>query len=222
MKDFEQTVISQYANSPTIMRLIHNMNTYIDPTADIDNFYDFIWNVDTAQGFGLDIWGEIVNISRYLLISEAQTYFGFQDGLSNADYAPFGQESFYSGEAAATQTYALSDDNYRTLIMAKALANISISTPSSINQLLRNIFGGRAYCVDLGNMMMQYIFEYVLTPLQRAIITQSGIMLRPTGVYATMMTTVLPCFGFSESGTYSAAPFGQAPFITEDAIAICK
>lgn len=64
MRDVEQTIISQYGNSATITQLIHNMNTYIRPDADIDNFYSWIWNVSTAQGFGLDIWGRIVNISR--------------------------------------------------------------------------------------------------------------------------------------------------------------
>lgn len=64
MRNVEQTIISQYGNSVTISALIGNMNDYIDPRADIDNFYSFIWNVDTAQGFGLDIWGRIANVSR--------------------------------------------------------------------------------------------------------------------------------------------------------------
>jgi hypothetical protein len=67
----EQTIISQYGNSATISKLIHNMNENIDPRADIDNFYSFIWNVDTAQGFGLDIWGRIVGVSRSLFTNAA-------------------------------------------------------------------------------------------------------------------------------------------------------
>lgn len=64
MKNVEQTIISQYGNSSTISQLIFNMNENIRVDADIDNFYSFIWNVATAQGFGLDIWGRIVNVSR--------------------------------------------------------------------------------------------------------------------------------------------------------------
>ena len=66
MINVEQTIISQYANSATISQLVRNMNTYLDPRADFDTFFDFVWNVDTAQGFGLDIWGRIVNIRREL------------------------------------------------------------------------------------------------------------------------------------------------------------
>ena len=68
MIDVERTIISQYANSATIVQLVQNMNTYLDPRADFDNFFDYVWNVESAQGFGLDIWGRIVGISRELLI----------------------------------------------------------------------------------------------------------------------------------------------------------
>lgn len=50
MVNVEQTIISQYANSATIVQLIQNMNGYVDPQADFDNFYNYVWNVDTAQG----------------------------------------------------------------------------------------------------------------------------------------------------------------------------
>lgn len=69
MKHVEQTIISQYGNSAAISKLIHNMNEYLDPRLDIDNFYNFIWNVDTAQGFGLQIWSRIVGLSQALLSS---------------------------------------------------------------------------------------------------------------------------------------------------------
>ncbi len=64
MNNVTQTVISQYANSPTITALIESMNAAIDPSVDIDNFWAYVWYVDTAQGFGLDIWGRIVGVSR--------------------------------------------------------------------------------------------------------------------------------------------------------------
>ncbi|MBU6232459.1 DUF2612 domain-containing protein [Patescibacteria group bacterium] len=64
MINVSQTVISQYGNSPTLLAMINSMNAAIDPSADIDNFYRWIWSVDDAQGFGLDIWGRIVGVSR--------------------------------------------------------------------------------------------------------------------------------------------------------------
>ena len=66
MENVLQTVISQYGNSPTILALIESFNAAVDPTADIDNFLTHVWQVDTAQGFGLDIWGRVVGVSRII------------------------------------------------------------------------------------------------------------------------------------------------------------
>ncbi|MCS6515083.1 DUF2612 domain-containing protein [Burkholderia thailandensis] len=62
MDNVLQTVLAQYANSPTLIQLVQNMNGYIDPSADIDAFYDNVWNIQTAVGRGLDIWGKIVGL----------------------------------------------------------------------------------------------------------------------------------------------------------------
>jgi len=218
MIDVEQTIISQYANSPTLVRLVQNMNAHVDPRADFDAFFDFVWNVDTAQGFGLDIWGRVVNIKRDLLIPDDHVYFGFGEAAPWA--YPFDQAPFYSGDPPVSHTYRLDDEAYRTLILVKALANISSTTAPSINRLLQNMFAGRGRCYvnDLGGMQMRYTFEFLLTPYEFAIMTQSGALPRPAGVNATLIAVSLPVFGFSEAGTDSAAPFGQAPFMQEGAI----
>ena len=71
MKNIEQTIQDQFSNSPTLVTLIQNMNENIDPTADIDAFFNLIFNVNTALGMGLDIWGRIVNVSRSIATSPA-------------------------------------------------------------------------------------------------------------------------------------------------------
>ncbi len=213
MINVEKTIISQYGNSPTILQLIANMNTYIDPRADIDNFYNVVWNVDTAIRFGLDIWGRIVNISRSLQIPLDQDYFGFQTGAD--DWQPFNQAPFFDRNNTATQTYLLGDDAYRKLILVKALANISSTNAPAINQLLQNMFMGRGRCYvnDLGNMQLRYTFEFLLTPLELAIMTQSGALPRPSGVSAIIFTTEMPVFGFA----IDDEPFNQAPFVQQGA-----
>lgn len=182
MKNVEQTIISQYGNSATITKLIYNMNENLDPTADIDSFYNVVWNVDTAIGFGLDIWGEIVGISREI----------FTDPVTYLD-----------------------DDAFRSLILLKALSNISIDSAPSVNQLLQNWLGpgARAYMQDLGNMQISYVFEFPLTAVQLQIITGSTIFLRGAGVLATIVAADFPVFGFKEMGTAWAWPFNQATFI---------
>ena len=192
MDNFTDTIMSQFSNSPTIMQLITNFNTYIDPEANINAFYNMLWTVNTAVGYGLDVWGRIVGVGRVLQIATSD-YFGME-GPNGASGLPFDQAIFYSGEPL-TANYALLDDPYRTLILAKALFNISDGTISSINQILINLFGptgllpvaGNSYCTDGLNMTITYTFGSTLNHVQEAIVYQSGVLPRPAGVAATVV-----------------------------------
>lgn len=181
--DWWQTVISQYANSPRLTTLIGNFFQYVDQTANLDQFYDLMWNVNTAQGYGLDCWGTIVAVNRVLHIGAGPKYLGWEEG-GDLDYDPFNQSPWYSGEKL-TENYILTDDGFRTLILAKAFSNICDGSIPSINRLLTLLFGqsgGQAYCTDGGNMTMTYTFNFVPNPVELSILTQSGVMPTPTGV----------------------------------------
>ena len=184
MQAVEQTIYSQFANSPSLVTLIDAANQAIDPAQDIDSFYDLVFNVATAQGYGLDVWGRIVGVTRILTVTSGK-FFGF-DEASNVSADPFGQSPFYSG-IAATSNYALSDDAFRTLIYAKALANITSGSVIGINAILMTLFAGRgnAWVTDPGNMTITYTFDFQLTAVEAAIVGQSGVLPRPSGVAAT-------------------------------------
>jgi hypothetical protein len=187
MIDFERTIISQYANSDILVQLITDMNEYLDQTINFENFYDYIWNVDTAVGFGLDIWGRIVAVPRTLIIDAPLDVFGFDE--TDAYWQPFNQAPFYSGSLVGPDSvYVLSDEYYRKLILTKALANISITSSPALNQLLKNFFAdrGKCYVVDLGSMAMQYTFEFILEPFELSAVTKSGCFPHPSGVTVTI------------------------------------
>src|SRR6478609_7735667 len=123
MDAFERTVISQYSSSPTLVQMLANFHGYIDPAQDLDALYNLVSNVDTAVGYGLDVWGRIVDIGRIVEVPSGEITFGFEEA-GTASAAPFNQGTFYAGQGL-TSNYALSDNAYRVLILAKALANIS-------------------------------------------------------------------------------------------------
>jgi hypothetical protein len=190
MQNVAQTVVSQYANSPVLNALISSFNDWIDPSANIDLFYRMSLDLDTAQGQGLDRWGRIVGVGRVLKIPVGR-YFGFR-AKTNLSMDPFNVSPFYAGEAT-TSNYPLSDTGYRTLIYAKALANISDGSIGSINAILLMLFPGRGNCYvqDGLNMTMTYVFDFALSLVEQAIVVQSGVLPRPVGVSAnvTQMTS---------------------------------
>lgn len=209
MYDLESTIGSQYANSPVLEALCADFQAWIDPTVNLQNFFDQFWNIATAQGSFLDQWGTILGISRYVDIPPVGTFFGFYDGVG--DYAPFAQAPFYAG-SAATQAYALSDAAYSTLLLAKAFSNICRTCIPVMNQLLSMIFPGygSAFVIDFQNMTMGFYFTWSLSSVQQAILVQSGVLPHPTGVaYVIVDYDPGATFGFSGSG---CQPFGQGVF----------
>lgn len=178
-----QTVISQYANSPILDMLITCLNAALDLTEDFDEFYDTIWNVMTAVGYGLDIWGRIVGVSRVVTIPSG-SYLGFEEADS---WVGFGQGTFYSGATSPETAVSLSDAAYRLLILAKAAANIWDGSIPKLNDILSNLFQGLGTCYvrDNLNLSMTYVFNFQLTPVQLAIVN-SGVLPRPPGVSVTV------------------------------------
>jgi hypothetical protein len=212
MRELDRTVISQYSNSPTIDQLVANLNEYISPEANLEAFYNLIWHLDTAVGYGLDVWGRIVGVNRVLRVA-AGDYFGFNEAT---DALGFDQAPFYDGQPV-TSNYRLNDQAYLRLILAKAARNITNGSIPAINQLLLNLFAGRGNCYvtdgpnspadsffgfneatdatgfDQGpfgdfatplppNMSLVYVFEFVLEPFEIGIVTNSGVLPTPAGV----------------------------------------
>ena len=126
-----------------------------DQTENPDNFFDFIWSVDTAQGYGLDVRGRIVGVGRVVQVAN-NDFFGFaqavpgvqswNEGFVNGSFIG---GVFYSG-SNLTSAFSLSDTAFRRLILAKAAANISNGSIPVVNSILRGLFPGRgnAYVTD--------------------------------------------------------------------------
>lgn len=211
--DWRRTILSQYANAPILTAIIEALAGYIDQTRNLDSFYDLIWNIDTAQGYGLDVWGRIVGVNRVLEVANA-TYFGWSEELPGV--TTWGYGAWYSG-ATLTDNFALTDDAYRRLILVKAAANITDGSIPSINAILLQLFPhrGNAYVREgmpvpyfdwhestkgrawgqsqwysgqaLPRMTMQYVFDFPLSPVEVAIVEQSGVLPKPTGVSASVV-----------------------------------
>ncbi len=213
--DVWQTIISQYANSDILTTLITNIFEYLDQTRNFDAFFDLIWNVDTAEGYGLDVWGRIVGVNRILQVPSGE-WWGYAEAQPGS--YTFGQAVFYSG-APLTSSFRLSDQAYRLLIFAKAAANITDGSIPAINRILMTLFPnrGNAFVTEgfqgggwfgfaestnaqgfnqgafyagaptIETMIMTYTFTFALTPVELAIVQSSGVLPKPTGVKATVV-----------------------------------
>ncbi|MBS0961137.1 MULTISPECIES: DUF2612 domain-containing protein [Acetobacter] len=181
MQHYEQTILSQYACSPSLTTLIDAWNQMTDPQALVNRWFDNIWNIETAQGYGLDVWGRIVGVSRVLRVATG-TFLGFLEA-NDLTEEPFNTAPWYQ-DYAATDNHRLSDSGYRQLIYAKALANITDCSVFSLNKILMMLFAGQgdAWVEESGIMAMRYVFNFTPTPLQISVIQNAGVLPRPAGV----------------------------------------
>lgn len=215
MQNYKETLLSQYLNSPTLMALIESVNDAVDPSVDIQAFYDNIWNINTAVGYGLDVWGSIVGVSRILQVQTSSVSFGFGEAFVAADptggVQPFNQAPFSEG-LSSTSSYTLPDDSYRTLIFAKAFANITDATIPNINNVLKILYGskGKCFVLDDGGMKMKVVFNFAPTDFDKSVIMYSNVFPRPAGVLVDLIyVDVNNVAGFYGTGLQ---PANQAPF----------
>lgn len=190
--------MSQYANSPIIIKLIEGINDMIDPTADLNNFYKMVMDLSTATGYGLDVWGRIVGIGRNVSVDLSGTkYFGFNEAKK---FTPFNTAPF-NGDGTSFASFPLTDTMYRQIIIVKAYKNIIYATAPNINKFLSTIFSGsRAYYKITGVMSAKYIFEFTLTKFQRIIIFNLDLLPVPCGVSVEYeIDAVSETFGFRGS-----------------------
>lgn len=99
----------------------------------LNAFYYQLWNPYTAIGYGLDVWGRKVGVTRKVTVPYTPglgAYFGFSNqAQTNYTGTVFGNSTgtfgspFYTG-SAVTQVQYLTDNVFRQLILAKARANI--------------------------------------------------------------------------------------------------
>lgn len=180
--NISETVLSQYANSPILLALVGYFSDWLDPGPRFNDFYDLIWNIDTAAGHGLDVWGRILGVGRVLQVPSGE-YIGFQQ---QTEAMPFGYGILWRG-VGGTDNAILTDEAYRLLLMAKAALNITDASIPAINRILLILFND-GYVRDNLDMTMDYVFSAPLDPVGSAIVLQSGVLPRPCGVLATVET----------------------------------
>lgn len=208
---WQETILTQYSASQRLLGIIDTFNQAVSLDDFTDEFIAKVWDLTTCEAFGLDMWGKIVGVSRYIVAPIENSSFGFGEANdANPDYpTPFNDSPFFAGVQETTNV-RLGDDAYRTLILCKAFTNISIATIPEINRFLKMLFyqRGRAYCVNYKDMTIGLTFEFELAPYEESILTNYDVTPVPSGVLVNVRQIVTPYFGFASD----AYPFNDGTF----------
>lgn len=173
-------ILSQYANSLKLNTILDGVETMLGVDTDIENFYNYIFNIQTANTNGLDIWGERLNISRQVKVNK-------ETMLLEDDYYRF-----------LLLVKAMSNISDCTVPNLEEILNFLFKDR------------GRVYVFDTGIMTMKYTFDFYLDEMEKAILNLPGIPPKPTGVGLEIVELPHEnLFGFNNTGfqPFDQAPF---------------
>jgi hypothetical protein len=149
----ENTVITQYQNSPRIVALIKAMDKFIDPAESFDEFCFQVFNIETAVTWGLDNIGKIIGLERGLRLEDGTLYY-----MADEEY------------------------RYMLYLKAACnLTDCSIPSINAFLQWLFEE-RGMIFVREKAPMVIEYIFEFELLPHERILLKPSGLIPKPTGV----------------------------------------
>lgn len=188
----------QFDNSPILQGILANWGENFDINTLIDEIYTKCVNFDTCEGYWLDVWGEKIGLGRYITVYTSEGVFGFDN--SAHDFEPFDQGTFFE-QSTFTDKYAMADDVYRRVLLAKAWANVTNCSAENLNKLLQIVFAGRGSCyvIDYNDMTMDYYFDFDLTDWEINLLN-NDLLPRPAGVLVRLnMFRQYGTFGFEEA-----------------------
>ena len=207
------TIQSQYSDSPHIKGVIHSYYDFVNPQKDIDLIYDKMINLYTAEGYGLDVWGRIVNIDReYVAIDDQYDYLGFDNRPYNMDrIETFNNAPFYKVVNGKVQ---LQDDAYRTYILIKAMINISNVSLNNLNYIFSQLFPTTDIkLLHVNTMILRIVIMGAFSEADKGALY--NIEWLPAGVGLQYYHVITPTFGFLGSGLES---FNNGTFATYEII----
>jgi len=204
----DKVIQSQYANSTHIKNVIYNFWDKINPESDINLIYDKVVNLDTAEGYGLDVWGRIVGFPRqFIEVEEDTKYLGFKEleGSYNSRLETFNNAPFYQSINGKVQ---LSDEGYRFYILIKALINISDSSLYYLNKIISRLFEDKKIqIIHTDTMELRLVIQDTIPEVAKNALLSLNWL--PAGVNLDIYQVITPTFGFDGS---ELNPFDQGSF----------
>lgn len=179
--DLVRALLWQHDNATALRSLIESKQDWynINQSTFWVNWYRDVFNIDTANDFGLAVWGRILNVGLGLQVDSTIgiPHFGFGIYHRNFNNGNFARAT--SGEQA------LSTDQKRLIIRLRYYQLISRGTVVEINEAMARIFGdlGQVFVRDpLDMSKITYVFKFTPSSRVRLILDRMNLLPRPSGI----------------------------------------
>lgn len=177
-----RSILWQHEGAPKALALCEHDQFFADTHVKKfwNDFITDIYNLKTANTFGLYIWARILGSSISISMGSPKDNWGFGSNDKNFENAGFAYSS--SGSV-------LTIESTRILLLMRFFELTMAPTIPNINYMLQQVFGeGQAYAVDLYEtqaMEMQYFFLEQLPTDLIDVFDKEDVLPRPSGVLCT-------------------------------------
>lgn len=198
-----KAILWQYNDAARLQSLLTTKSEWytVNQTEFWENWIRDVFDMDTANEFGLSVWGVILALPLSIGQpgSGAREVFGFGDENQNFENGTFGRD--------AAGISALTVDQKRIVIKLRYYQLVADGSVPWANYVCAKVLG-MGYAQDPGNMTMNYVFPVNLPSLLRQVIEQYDLLPRPAGVKLNILVDPGNVFGFDPYYLNFTAPFG--------------
>lgn len=195
--DLMKVVPWQYDQAPNLISLLTKKQEWYK-----ENYSDFwddweknVFNLDTANDFGLNVWSIILDLPLYT-----------RDDSRPLDHPAFGFSKFGVNFDQPNSQFAIGSNAFKNLTLEQRRQLLKLrwynitsdGTMACINQALYNVFGTKVYCLDGEDMTITYIFTEPQPEIMMNLFGQFDILPRPSGVLAEILVKPRDAFGFAD------------------------
>lgn len=143
-----------------------------------NNWFVDVFNIDTANSFGLAVWARILNVPLYVVSPPDENKRAWGFGPSNAN---FNNGNFGNTKA---NNIGLTVEQRRLVIRLRYAQLTSRGAVPETNLLLKDLFGsmGSVYMIDNLDMTITYFFNFQPSRQLLFVLQNFDLLPRPTGV----------------------------------------
>ena len=203
--DLLQSLLWQYNQATNLQSLIAQKQEWY--TTNQSNFwsdwYDDVFNLVTADLFGLAVWSIILDVPLFVYLGEddhlSTTLFGFNEVPTINTYQNFTFGNFTN----RNQVLVLSEEEQRLVLRLRYYQLTSRGAIPEINAFLNSLFTtsvapyhGAAWALDGLDMTMVYIFDFAIPHIMLKILIDLDLLPRPATVGLRYIILTGTIFGF--------------------------
>lgn len=205
--DILQTLLWQYDQATAIQSLVTQKQAWYEEnqTQFWTDWYNNVFNLQTANEFGLNVWAIILNIPLQKGGTPdpvGKLIFGFAPTPYTYGGSPGNLNFFRANFSNNGSLPALTINQQRLILRLRYFQLITRGAVLEINQFIAQVFPGvegftgTVYVLDALNMSMQYIFAGTLSQVLKRILIEYDILPRPAGVKLKIYSNITKIFGF--------------------------